>query len=68
MTKSEKIFDMLALIKEYPNLNAKDLSQLCDVSERGIYRYLKTLSNAGIPIRYKDGGYSLQGEYTDPPQ
>jgi len=65
MPKSEKLFDMLQLIKEYPNLNVKDLSLLCDVSERGIYRYLNTLSNAGIPIRIQNGGYRLQEDYTD---
>jgi peptide/nickel transport system substrate-binding protein len=65
MPKSEKLFDMLQLIKEYPNLNAKDLSRLCNVSERGIYRYLNTLANAGIRVRMRNGGYQLQEEYTD---
>ena len=65
MPKSEKLFDMLQLIKEYPNLNAEDLARLCDVSERGIYRYLNTLSNAGIPVRFRNGGYRLQEDYAD---
>ena len=65
MPKSEKLFDMLQLIREYPDLNASDLSRLCDVSERGIYRYLNTLSRAGIPVRLKHGGYRLQEDYTD---
>jgi peptide/nickel transport system substrate-binding protein len=65
MTKSEKLFKMLEYIREYPNLSAKDLSKLCDVSERGIYRYLNTLSNAGFSIRFRDGGYKLQEDYDD---
>ena len=65
MPKSEKLFDMLQLIRECPDLNASDLSRLCDVSERGIYRYLNTLSRAGIPVRLKNGGYRLQEDYTD---
>ncbi len=65
MTKSVKIFDMLRLIKEYPNLNAEDLARLCDVSVRGIYRYLNTLSRAGIPVRFQNGGYKLQEDYSD---
>lgn len=65
MTKTEKIFDMLRFIIEYPDLTPKDLSQLCDVSERGIYRYLNTLSKAGIPIRFRNGGYKLQKDYSD---
>ncbi len=50
---------MLRYIREYPHLNAKDLSQLCDVSERGIYRYINTLSKAGILVRFQRGGYRL---------
>ena len=65
MPKSEKLFDMLEYVKEYPGLTAKDLSKLCNVSERGIYRYLNTLSRAGISIRFKKGGYRLQEDYRD---
>lgn len=65
MPKSEKLFDMLELIKEYPGLNAGDLARLCDVSERGIYRYLKTLSRVGFSIRFQNGGYKLQEDYSD---
>ncbi len=65
MAKSEKLFEMLGLIREYPNLNVRDLSHLCDVSERGIYRYLNTLSRAGISIRFQNGGYKLQEDYPD---
>ena len=65
MPKSEKLFDMLQLIKEYPNLNAEDLARLCNVSERGVYRYLNTLSNVGIPVHLRNGGYELQKDYTD---
>ena len=65
MPKSEKLFDMLQLIKEYPNLNTEDLARLCDVSERGIYRYLNTLSNAGISVRFRNGSYKFQEDYAD---
>ncbi|MFC1715723.1 ABC transporter substrate-binding protein [Candidatus Poribacteria bacterium] len=65
MTKSEKLFEMLELIKEYPNLNARDLARLCDVSERGVYRYINTLSKADISVRLQDGGYRLQDDYSD---
>lgn len=60
MTKSEKLFEMLEFVKEYPNLTAKDLSRLCNVSERGVYRYINTLSRADISIRFQNGGYRLQ--------
>lgn len=47
MTKTEKTFQMLRYIKECPDLNPQDLAKLCDVSERGVYRYVNTLSKAG---------------------
>ena len=65
MTKSEKLFEMLQLIKEYPGLTAKDLARLCNVSERGVYRYISTLSNADISIRFQNGGYRMQEDYSD---
>ncbi len=65
MTKSEKLFEMLELVREYSNLNVTDLARLCDVSERGIYRYLNTLSRAGFLIRFQNGGYKLQEDYSD---
>jgi len=52
-------------IREYSDLNVKDLAQLCDVSERGIYRYINTLSRAGIPVRLQDGGYRLSEDRFD---
>jgi len=67
MPKSERLFDMLQFIREYPNLNATDLSRLCGVSERGIYRYLNTLERAGISVRFQNGGYRLQEDYNDIP-
>jgi hypothetical protein len=62
MPKSEKLFEFLRLIKEYPNLRAVDLAKLCDVSERGIYRYINTLERAGIPVRLIDGGYRTDAD------
>jgi len=52
MAKTEKIFDMLQIIRENPGVyNAKELSELCDISERGIFRYRISLANAGVTIR-----------------
>ena len=65
MTKSEKLFEMLKYIREYPNLTASDLALLCNVSERGVYRYLKTLSRAGISIRFDGHGYRLTKDMFD---
>ena len=59
MAKSERLFEMLRYIREYPHLTIQDLSRLCNVSERGIYRYINTLSRAGFPVRLQNGGYKL---------
>ena len=65
MTKSEKLFEMLQYIREYPYLSARDLALLCDVSERGIYRYIDTLTSSGFPVRLRDGGYRLPEDNPD---
>lgn len=65
MTKSERIFEMLRYIREDPNLTPDDLSRLCKVSERGIYRYLNTLSRAGILVRFRKGGYKILEDASD---
>lgn len=63
MAKSEKIFEVLKFIGECPDLTPRDLAQLCDVSERAIYRYINTLIKVGISVKFQDGGYKLQGYY-----
>jgi len=65
VAKSERLFEMLQYIKEYPHLTVQDLARLCKVSERGIYRYLNTLSRAGISVQFQDGGYKLSEEGFD---
>lgn len=63
MAKSEKLFKILELIKDNSNLSPKDLAKHCNVSERAIYRYINTLSSAGIFISFENGGYKLRGDY-----
>lgn len=66
MAKTERIFDMLQLVHEHPGIyNAKELAELCGVSERGIYRYKNSLANAGIVIRsgYQRKLFSVSLEY-----
>ncbi len=65
VTKSEKLFEMLQYIREYPYLTAGDLALLCNVSERGIYRYINTLTKSGFPVRLRNGGYRLPEDNLD---
>ena len=65
MAKSEKLFEVLELIKKSPNMTPKELAEFCDVSERAIYRYINTLSKVGILVNYRKGSYKIQGYYGD---
>ncbi len=65
MPKSEKLFEVLNLIGECPDLTPRDLARLCDVSVRAIYRYINTLSKVGVSIQFQNGGYKLRGYYGD---
>ncbi len=65
MAKSERVFEMLRYIREDPDLTAADLSRLCKISERGIYRYMNTLSRAGISVRFRKGGYKILEDAPD---
>jgi len=65
VTKTEKIFEMLEFVREYPNLTSKDIAHLCDISERAVYRYINTLSRVGFHIRHQNGGYRLQEDPSD---
>lgn len=60
MVKSEKMIRMLDLICGRPGeLDAPALAKLCDVSERGIYRYMSTWQSAGVYISFNGGGYRV---------
>lgn len=61
MAKSERVFEVLRLIRENDQLTPEDLATLLDVHPRSVYRYIDTLINVGFPIYYskKDGGYKL---------
>jgi predicted DNA-binding transcriptional regulator YafY len=49
-------------------VRAKDLAQLFDVTERTIYRDIRTLENAGVSIGSEPGvGYFLDKSYNLPP-
>ena len=64
MTKSERLFSVLAEIAKHPDrVKAADLAKMFDISERGVYRYLSTLVKAGVLIRAKQGKYRLSPDW-----
>ena len=62
----DRLFQMVYLLMEKPQVTAKELASMFEVSERTIYRDLDKLSMAGIPIytsQGKNGGISILPNY-----
>lgn len=53
-----RLVKMVLLIDAHPGLSAKELAKKCGVSERQIFRDIRVLCYAGVPI-YPDNGYRL---------
>lgn len=61
-----RLFQMVYLLMDQPNMTAKELAEILEVSMRTVYRDVDKLSTAGIPIyanRGKGGGITLFSDY-----
>lgn len=68
LKKIDRITAILTQLQSKPIVRAQDLAEKFEVSIRTIYRDIKTLENAGIPIIGEAGnGYSLMDGYKLPP-
>ncbi|WP_210150625.1 helix-turn-helix transcriptional regulator [Chryseobacterium scophthalmum] len=68
LKKIDRVTAILTQLQSKPIVRAQDLAKKFDVSIRTIYRDVKTLENAGIPIIGEAGnGYSLMDGYKLPP-
>jgi predicted DNA-binding transcriptional regulator YafY len=68
LKKLDRITAILTQLQSKPIVRAQDLAEKFEVSVRTIYRDVKTLENAGIPIVGEAGsGYSLMDGYKLPP-
>ncbi|MGH1519189.1 helix-turn-helix transcriptional regulator [Chryseobacterium sp. JK1] len=68
LKKLDRVTAILTQLQSKPIVRAQDLAEKFDVSIRTIYRDVKTLENAGIPIVGEAGnGYSLMEGYKLPP-
>jgi predicted DNA-binding transcriptional regulator YafY len=66
MNKANRLLFILNLIRSRTNLRARDLARECGVSERTIYRDIKSVSSANIPVYY-DNGYKFLTDAFLPP-
>lgn len=68
LKKLDRVTAILTQLQSKPMVRAQDLANKFEVSVRTIYRDIKTLENAGIPIVGEAGsGYSLMEGYKLPP-
>ena len=68
MNRFDRVTSILLLLQTRPVVTARFLSDQFNVSERTIYRDIRTLENAGVPIGSEAGvGYFLDKGYRLPP-
>ena len=68
MNRFDRVTSLLLLLQTRSVVTAKFLSDHFNVSERTIYRDIRTLENAGVPIGAEAGiGYYLEKGYRLPP-
>ncbi len=68
MNRFDRITSLLLLLQTRSVVTARFLSEHFDVTERTIYRDIRTLENAGVPIGAEAGvGYFLEQGYRLPP-
>jgi len=65
MAKVERLAQLSNLIKRREAISVKEMSRACGVSQRTIYRYLKTLSKLGSVEQGYDSGV-FTGRHDDP--
>lgn len=68
MNRFDRVISILTLLHTKRVITAKELADRFAVSERTIYRDIRTLENAGVPIGSEAGvGYFLDKSYRLPP-
>lgn len=68
MNRFDRVTSILLLLQTRSVVTARFLSEQFNVSERTIYRDIRTLENAGVPIGAEAGvGYFLEHGYRLPP-
>jgi len=68
MNKSERLFQLVLLLRRRRATTARALARAMKVSERTIYRDMRSLSLSGVPVEGEAGvGYILRRDFDLPP-
>ena len=68
LNKTERLFALVLLLQNRPNMTSRDLAEHFGVSRRTIFRDLRTLGESGVPLAYAEsGGYEILEGYQLPP-
>lgn len=68
VNRTERLFALVLLLQNRPNLSSRDLSDHFGVSRRTIFRDLRALTESGVPLTYaEEGGYEILEGYQLPP-
>jgi predicted DNA-binding transcriptional regulator YafY len=64
-TRVHRLLRLITQIQGSASLNAKRLAELCETSERNIYRDLKMIEGAGVPVTFDNdtGGYAIRRDF-----
>lgn len=66
--RTERLFQMILLLQNQPNMSSLDLARHFEVSRRTIFRDLRALTDSGVPLTYGEhGGYEILDGYQLPP-
>lgn len=68
-SKTERLFALLLLLQTKPHLTSKELAAHFGMSRRTVFRYIRALEEAGVPLTYAEdgGGYEILSGYNLPP-
>ncbi len=68
LNRTERLFSLILLLQNRPNMTSRDLAEHFGVSRRTIFRDLRALSESGVPLTYAEGGgYEILEGYRLPP-
>lgn len=68
MNRTERLFALVLLLQNKPNMSSRHLAEHFGVSRRTVFRDLRALTESGVPLTYaEEGGYEILEGYQLPP-